>query len=326
MAKKKKGGKKGKKGKKGKSAAKKFDQVRTRLDAGTHAAPQLTHLRFAGAQAEYDRTMSTLPEPTPLPEEIGHWVCRVNELVRLRFPTDPEGLVAELQENPKNPDGLDARNECGWTALMRSARDGLKHHVVALVNAGADVELTSTAAVTETHTDDDQVAGGFKAPLGAPTEAGRTAGQKTVIEYPAGCTAADLCRLRHGRSRRTVQKQGKGEGTVSTQQNCDEILQILENARLTADEVVSSDMVEEKAALRALPTYHRKIDNNPCPPGLGSLPRLPAGPHRGLAQPGLVTSMSSTPRDTPISYHSVPETAGSLERPLVAQGYYADLS
>ena len=40
MAKKKKGGKKGKKGKKGKSAAKKFDQVRTRLDAGTHAAPQ----------------------------------------------------------------------------------------------------------------------------------------------------------------------------------------------------------------------------------------------------------------------------------------------
>ena len=78
--------------------------------------------------------MSTLPEPTPLPEEIGHWVCRVNELVRLRFPTDPEGLVAELQENPKNPDGLDARNECGWTALMRSARDGLKHHVVALAS------------------------------------------------------------------------------------------------------------------------------------------------------------------------------------------------
>ena len=39
---------------------------------------------------------------------------------------------------------------------------------------------------------------------------------------------------------------------------------------------------------------------------------------------GLVASMSSTPRDTPISYHSVPETAGS--RPLVAQGYYADLS
>ena len=268
--------------------------------------------------------MSTLPEPTPLPEEIGHWVCRVNELVRLQFPTDPEGLVAKLQEIPEERGGLDARNECGWTALMRSARDGLKHHVVALVNAGADVELTSTAAVTETHTDDDQVAGGFKVPLGAPTEAGRTAGQKTVIEYPAGCTAADLCRLRHGRSRRTVQKQGKGEGTVSTQQNCDEILQILENARLTADEVVSSDMVEEKAALRALPTYHRKIDNNPCPPGLGSLPRLPAGPHRGLAQPGLVTSMSSTPRDTPISYHSVPETAGSLERPLVAQGYYAE--
>ena len=50
----------------------------------------------------------------------------------------------------------------------------------------------------------------------------------------------------------------------------------------------------------------------------------PAAGIVGLAQPGLVTSMSATPRDTPISYHSVPETAGSLERPLVAQGYYAE--
>jgi hypothetical protein len=224
--------KKGKKGgKKGKGAApKKFDQ------------------------ALYDRTMAPimLVEPAPLPADVGHPVVRINELVLVRFVNDPEGLVEHLQSLPVSEEhggGIDSRNEFGWTALMRAARDGLKRHVEALLNAGANPEVSSTRAVTETHVDDDQAEkGGFKYPLGATTSAGRLVGERVAIVYPEGSTAADLCRRRHSVM--------AGKSTVSTRQNCDEIMSMLENAVKTAGQEPLPGKLAEKLLLTRPPSYH----------------------------------------------------------------------
>ena len=223
--------KKGKKGgSKGKSAAPKFDQ------------------------ALYDRTMAPimLVEPAPLPADVGHPVVRINELVLVRFVNDPEGLVEHLQGLPVSEEhggGIDSRNEFGWTSLMRAARDGLKKHVEALLNAGANPQVTSTRAVTETHVDDDQVEkGGFKYPLGATTPSGRLVGERVTIVYPEGSTAADLCRRRHSVM--------AGKSTVSTRQNCDEILSMLENAVKTAGQEPLPGKLAEKLLLTRPPSYH----------------------------------------------------------------------
>jgi hypothetical protein len=222
---------KGKKGKKGKKGA---------------AAPKFN-------QQEFDRTMAPISAvaPTPLAADVEHPVVRINELVRLTYVSDPDGLVEHLGTLPVTDDGggIDSKNEYGWTALMRSARDGLKKHVEALVNAGANVEITSTAEVVETHVDDDQAAkGAFKYPLGATTPAGRAVGETVTIVYPEGSTAADLCRQRHGVM--------AGKSTVSTEQNCQEILTMLENAVKTSDEEVLPGKLAEKLLLTRPPSYH----------------------------------------------------------------------
>lgn len=222
-------GKKGK-GKKGKSDAPKFDQ------------------------ATFERTMAPIMkvEPTPLPVDVEHPVVRINELVLVRFVNDPEGLVEHLQGLPISEEhggGIDSRNEFGWTALMRAARDGLKKHVEALLNAGADPEIASTGTVTETHIDDDQAEkGSFKYPLGATTPAGRAVGEKVTIVYAEGSTAADLCRQRHSIM--------AGKSTVSTQQNCQEILSMLENAVKIGDEEPLPGRLAEKLLLTQPPSYH----------------------------------------------------------------------
>ena len=223
--------KKGKKGgKKGKASAPKFDQ------------------------AVYDRTMApiTAVAPTPLPVDVEHPVVRINELVLVQFVNNPDGLVEHLQGLPVSEEyggGIDSRNEFGWTALMRAARDGLKKHVEALLNAGADPEITSTGSVTETHVDDDQAEkGGFKYPLGAMTPRNRPVGEKVTIVYPEGSTAADLCRQRHSVM--------AGKSTASTQQNCEEILSMLENAVKTADEEPLPGRLAEKLLLTKPPSYH----------------------------------------------------------------------
>lgn len=70
-------------------------------------------------QDAFDRTMSVLPPPTPgtgkrigrsiwRPE--GYLVCRVNELVTVRFANDPDGLVEHLRTLPKEEGGLNAVN------------------------------------------------------------------------------------------------------------------------------------------------------------------------------------------------------------------------
>ena len=225
--------KKGKKGKKGKGGK------------GAKAPPF--------DQAAFDRTMAPLlaVTPTPLAEDVGHAVVRINELVRLTYVSDPDGLVEHLGALPVTDDGggIDSKNEYGWTALMRSARDGLKKHVEALVNAGANGEITSTAEVVETHVDDDQEKGGaFKLPLGAQTAAGRAVGETVTIVYPEGSTAADLCRQRHGVM--------AGKSTVSTEQNCHEILMMLENAVKTSEEEVLPGKLAEKLLLTQPPSYY----------------------------------------------------------------------
>ena len=98
---------KGKKGKKGKKGA---------------AAPKFN-------QQEFDRTMAPISAvaPTPLAADVEHPVVRINELVLVRFVNDPDGLVEHLQGLPVSEEhggGIDSRNEFGWTALMRAARDG----------------------------------------------------------------------------------------------------------------------------------------------------------------------------------------------------------
>lgn len=221
---------KGKKGKKGKKAA---------------AAPF--------DQAAYDRTMAPLMavKPTPLAEDVGHPVVRINELVRLTYVNDPDGLVEHLGTLPTTDDGggINSMNEYGWTALMRSARDGFKKHVESLLNAGADGEIVSTAEVVETHVDDDQEkGGGFKNPLGAQTAAGRAVGETVTIVYAEGSTAADLCRQRHGAM--------AGKSTVSTEQNCLEILTMLENAVKTSEEEVLPGKLAEKLLLTQPPSYY----------------------------------------------------------------------
>lgn len=185
--------------------------------------------------------MKHLPEPTPLPQagtatvvgedeqgersgagyqgQVGapKPVCRVNELVLCRFLDDPDGLVRFLLALPAAHEQLNAANEFGWTSLMRAARDGLKKHVEALVNAGAAVNAQSTAACRE-----------------------------KGLEYPAGSTAADVCGLRHG-----------SLSSCSPQQNAAEILDILRNASIVGeDEDVMASRLDARRLLLAAPNYH----------------------------------------------------------------------
>lgn len=188
-------------------------------------------------QAEFDKTMSTLPAPTPLPTEEGAGpICRVNELVLVKFAQDPEGLVRHLRALPPGEGGgLDAANECGWTCLMRAARDGLKKHVEALVNAGASVSVKSTAEAKE-----------------------------KGVTYLAGSTAADLCKLRHSSLShlcRAKELPGGKDGTSpqeSMRQNADEILSILGKAATDEDEGgedVGASRFDERLKLRHAPNY-----------------------------------------------------------------------
>jgi hypothetical protein len=188
--------------------------------------------------------MSTLPQPTPVQErDDGVPVCRVNELVLVKFANDPAGLVKHLCALPAEYGGLNAVNENGWTALMRASRDGLKKHVEALVNAGANVTAESTQAAVE-----------------------------KGVTYPEGSTAVDLCLARHSAlsdiahvsaDSVTPSTNGKQHDNThvaasphqSTKFNASEIITMLTNAEVTKEEEIPSSRDDARLKLQSTPNY-----------------------------------------------------------------------
>lgn len=161
--------------------------------------------------------LGKLPAPTPAPPSQ-RGAVRINEIVAIRFAGDPHGLVAYLRALSLRQGRLNATNEFGWTALMRCARDGLKAHVEMLLAASADPALTSVEDCAE-----------------------------NGVLYPAGSTAADICRIR----------QESLPSTHSTQQNRLAIAHILTNARAIGTERdIAAEQLEARRSLKEAPTYY----------------------------------------------------------------------